>query len=152
MSRNCKRHMCAACRLVGGVNDLPIFNDADTRGAASDVHHSAVLNIQNRSRSGRFVHNVGNLKARALQHMSDTLYASLGYSRRNGCRRIDKLCSQPVLQFHLQLLHQLHGFIIIYNDSVPDGMRRRGNSRYRTVLAVHHRKHRIRCSQVHAGL
>ena len=53
--------MVAAGRFIGGVGHLAALHDGDPGGAAADIHHAGVIELQQVRHRGRFIEYVTHL-------------------------------------------------------------------------------------------
>ena len=128
MSGNGHSHMAAACGFVVCVDDFAIFEDADAGCTTTDIDNGSIGDLQHSSSGCRFVYDVGDFKPGTFKYISDAFDAAFGNSRRDRSSGIRQFNTKSLFQFCFEPGDKLDGFIIVYDHTILNRMRRCGNT------------------------
>ena len=144
--------MGAAGGLVVHPDHLAVLQDGDAGGAAADVHHGAVFDLQHLVCGGGLVQQGGDFKACALHHVLDgAAVQTVGAGRDGGCG-VDELGAQLFLQLLLHLPHQPDGSDVVHHHAVPNNICIPVCACHRPAVFIQNRQHHAGGSQIHAGI
>ena len=152
MPGNCHGHMTSTGCFIIGVDDFAIFEDADTGCAAADINNCTVCDLEDSSGSSRLIYDIHHFESGTFQYIADAFDTAFGNSRRDGSSSIGELGAKFFLELCFQLCDKLNGFIIVYDHTVTNCMRRCGDTCNWSVCAVNNRKDRIGSTEIHTDL
>ena len=139
--------MVAAGGFIRRIRHPALFNDGDPGGAAADIHHPGVIELQQIRHRGRLIQHMTDLQPGGLQDIDRN--ARIGAGRKRG-RRMGEAAAQLLLESRKMSALEGDGAKKIPDDAVAHHVGPVKAYRNRLAVTVNHHRHHVAGAQIDA--
>ncbi|VFT74390.1 Uncharacterised protein [Klebsiella aerogenes] len=132
--------MVSAGGFIRRIRHPALFNDGDPGGAAADVHHPGIIELQQIRHRGGLIQHMTDLQPGGLQDVDRN--ARIGAGRKRG-RRMRKAAAQLLFEGREMTAHEGDGAEEVPDDAVAHHIGPVKTYRNRLAITVDHHRHHV---------